>query len=271
LPSHAPYAAPPQRLAEHARREWDATPESVRGEIWRQQQEFAKAYQYYKDDHEAFKPIKHFHKMARDSGTDLQTALTNYVGIEQLIRKDPIAGFDHVMQNLDIKDPQTGRRLDIRDLAYTVLSQTPEQLRNTQMGNAQSATQHQLGTVLQKLERLENENKQMQYAQQFNYTRSAIDQFAETHPRMDELGRVIEQELKFGFDLETAYRRAEALYPATHAAQTRAPSAQTRPDRSIHGNPDVAPSNGASRRPQKASASPREATLNAMRRMNGAY
>ena len=73
------------------------------------------------------------------------------------------------------------------------------------------------------------------------------------HPRFDELGEVIEREIALGFDLDTAYRRAELLFPATHAAQTRTTSAQTRPvDRSIHGNPDVAPSNGASRRPTEA-------------------
>jgi hypothetical protein len=269
LPSHAPFAQPPQRLSEYARRDWAAAPESVRGEVWRQQQEFAKAYQFYKNDYEAYKPIKHFAKMAQDAGTDLKTALTNYIGIEQKIREDPIAGIDQIINNLNLIDPQSGRRLGVRDFAYTVLSQTPEQLKTTQMGNAQAATQHQMGAILQKLEKIENDQKQMQYNQQYSYTRSAVDQFAETHPRVDEKGfdEAIKQELNFGFDLETAYRRANALYPATHAAQTRTTSAQTRPiDRSIHGNPDVASSNGASRRPQKPSGSIREAVENATRR-----
>jgi hypothetical protein len=242
----------------------------VRGEIWRQQQEFAKAYTFYKDDHEAYKPIKHYAKMATDAGTDLKTALDNYVGIEKKLREDPIGGLDQIVYNLNLTDPQTGKRIDLRDVSYSVLSQTPEQLQATQTNNAQQATQHQMGAVLQKLERLENEHRQMQYNAQHAYTRSAIDQFALSHPRLDELGKVVEQELKFGFDLETAYRRAEALYPAAHAAQTRTTSAQTRPtNRSISGAPDVAPSNGASRRPQKPSGSAREATLNAMRRLNG--
>jgi hypothetical protein len=250
-------------MDERAKRDWADTPESVRGNIHRIQGEFAKAYQFYKGDYEAFKPIKHFHKMAQDAGTDLKTALTNFVGIEQKLRKDPIAGLDQIIYNLNLTDPQTGKRIDLRDVAYTVLCQSPEQLKNTQMGNAQTAAQHQIGALHQEVKGLKDTLDQMQYNQQFTHTRSAIDQFALSHPRMDELGTVIEQELKFGFDLETAYRRAAALYPATHAAQTRTASAQTRPaDKSIHGAPDVAPSNGASR--PKKPVSRREALERAM-------
>jgi hypothetical protein len=108
-------------------------------------------------------------------------------------------------------------------------------------------------------------------SQQFTATRSAVDQFAASHPQFDELGDLIHQELKLGFDLETAYRRAQLLRPGTHAAQTRTQPAQTRPiDRSISGAPDVAPSNGASsRRPKEASRTARDAVSNAMRRVNG--
>lgn len=270
LPPHAPFAAPPVRMDERARRDWVDTPESVRGNIHRIQGEFAKAYQFYKNDYEAFKPIKHFHKMAQDAGTDLKTALTNFVGIEQKLRKDPIAGLDQIVYNLDLTDPQTGKRIDLRDIAYTVLSQTPEQLKSTQMGNVQAAAQHQIGALHQEVRGLKDTLQQMHTQQQFTYTRSAVDQFAISHPRLDELGDLIEQELKLGFDLNTAYRRAELLRPATHAAQTRTASAQTRPtDRSIHGSPDVAPSNGASRRTQKPSGSPRDALQNAINRVHG--
>jgi hypothetical protein len=76
--------------------------------------------------------------------------------------------------------------------------------------------------------------QQMHTEQQYTYTRGAVDQFADTHPRFDELGDLIETELKFGFDLDTAYRRAELLRPTTQAAQTRPTSAQTRPYRQEH-------------------------------------
>jgi hypothetical protein len=271
MPETTPFRDPPARMSERARQDWGGTPETVRGEMHRQQQEFAKAYNYYRADAEAMAPIRHFHVMAQQHGTTLEQALTNYVSMEQKLRADPIAGLDLIVHNLGLKTPD-GQRLGLRDIAYHVLSQSPDQLRAIQQGNHQQAAAHQIGDLHQQVAGLQNALQQMHTHQQFNYTRSAVDQFAESHPRFDELGPVIEQELKSGYDLDTAYRRAEMLHPTTHAAQTRTTSAQTRPtDKSIHGSPDVAPSNGASRRPREASRTPRDAVANAIRHVNGSY
>jgi hypothetical protein len=109
--------------------------------------------------------------------------------------------------------------------------------------------------------------QQMHNQQRFIQTRSAVDQYADAHPRFDELGDLIEQELKLGFDLNTAYRRAELLRPAT-AAQTRTTPAQTRPaDKSIRGAPDIRRANGADH--NKPPVSRQEAILNAMRQVSG--
>jgi hypothetical protein len=51
-------------------------------------------------------------------------------------------------------------------------------------------------------------------AQKFKATRERVNAFADAHPRFDELGDLIEAELRLGFDLKTAYRRAELLRPA---------------------------------------------------------
>ena len=268
LPPHAPYAEPPPRMADHGKRDWADTPETVRGEVARMHQEFGKAVQQYQGVAEAFRPIAKYHQMAQQHGTTLEKALDNFVGIETKLRADPIAGLDQIVYNLDIKDPQTGQRIGLRDIAYHVLNSTPEQLKQVQQGNAQNAATQQIGALHQEISHLKQAMHQWQTAQQFNHVRGAIDQFADTHPRLDELGVPIERELRLGFPLEEAYRRAELLYPATHVAQTHTPPAQTRQtDRSISGNPGVAPSNGASRK-QKPSGSPREALQNAMARLN---
>ena len=272
LPPHAPFAEPPQRISERARHDWADTPESVRGDIHRMHHEFGRAYQQYRGAAEAFQPIAKFHQMAQQHGTTLEKALNNYTGIEQKLRADPLAGLETIVYNLGLTDPQSGKRIDLRDIAYTVLSQSPEQLQQLKMGNQQTAASQQIGALHQEIAGLKNYLGQMHNQQQFASKRSQVDQFAATHPRIDEhvFGTVVANELKLGFDLDTAYRRAELLVPATHAAQTGTTSAQTRPvDRSIHGNPDVAPSNGASRRPQKASGSAREAAQNAMNRYAG--
>ena len=272
LPPHAPFAEPPQRISESARRDWADTPETVRGDIHRMHHEFGRAYQQYRGAAEAFQPIAKYHQMAQQHGTTLEKALNNYTGIEQKLRADPLAGLETIVYNLGLTDPQSGKRIDLRDIAYTVLSQSPEQLQQLKMGNQQTAASQQIGALHQEIAGLKNYLGQMHNQQQFASKRSQVDQFAATHPRIDEqvFGTVVANELKLGFDLDTAYRRAELLVPATHAAQTGTTSAQTRPvDRSIHGNPDVAPSNGASRRPQKASGSAREAAQNAMNRYAG--
>jgi hypothetical protein len=269
LPENTPYRQPPVRMSEQAKAEWHAAPESVRGDMHRMQEEFVKAYRVYKNDFDEMSKIRHFHKMAADHGTDLHTALTNYTGMEAKLRADPIAGLDVIVNNLGLKDPESGNRIGLRDIAYHVLSQSPEQLRQLQMGNQQMAASQQIGSLHQEIQGLKQTLHQMHSQQQFHSTRSAVDNFADSHPRFDELGVQIEQELKLGFDLETAYQRAALLRPATTAAQTRDTPAQTRmPDRSIHGSPDAGSSNGTARRAQVASKTPRDAVANAMKRLH---
>jgi hypothetical protein len=215
--------------------------------------------------------IRPFHAMATQHGTTLQKALTNYVGMEQKLRADPVAGLDNIVNNLNLKTPD-GRPIGLRDIAYHVLSQTPEQHQLLQTRNGQTAASHQIGALHQEITGLKNALYQMHNAQQFNYSRSAVDQFADDgkHPRFDELGDLIKQELQLGFDLDTAYRRAELLRPTTHVAQTHTTPAQTRPvDRSIHGAP-AGPSNGTSR-PRVASKTPQEAVQRAFNTLAGRH
>ena len=269
LPEGTPYREPPPRMADHAKAEWHAVPESVRGEVARMHHEFGQAYQQYRGDSEVMNTIRPFHQMATQHGTTLQRALSNYVGMEQKLRSDLIGGLDTIISNLNL--PRTdGQKATLIDVAHHILNQSPEQHRLTQQSNAQVAQTHQIGALHQEIATLKNSLNQMHTGQQFAYLRQGIDQYAETHPRLDELADIIEQEISRGFDLDTAYRRADLLRPS-HAAQTRAPSAQTRPtDKSIYGAPDAGPSNGTSRRPEKQSRSPREAVQNAIRRVNGA-
>jgi hypothetical protein len=267
LPEYAPYREAPPRMADHAKAEWHNTPESVRGEVGRMHREMSDAYQKFRADHEEMNTIRHFQQMAREHGTTLQRAMTNYTTMERKLVSDPYGAFDMIVSNLNLRTPE-GQKLTFRDLAYDYLSQTPEQHKLVQAQNAQSAQGYQLGALHQKVDAIANGFQQMQYQAAHSYTRSAVDQFADSHPRFDELGPAIEQEIKFGFDLETAYRRADAFYPATHAAQTRTPTAQTRQDKSISG----APSSGLSDRQRgngKASGSAREAAANAVRAVLG--
>ena len=233
-------------MTEAAKATWATTPEPVRGDIHRMHQEFGNAYSQLKPMADAFQPVARFHQMAQQHGTTLEKALTNYVSMEQKLRSDVVGGLDVIVNNLNLTTSD-GQRIGLRDIAYHVLSQSPEALKQVQQGNAQQAAGHQIGELHQEIEVLKNTLYQMHNAQQFTYTRSQVDQFADSHPRFDELGAQIEQELQLGFDLETAYRRAELLKPATHVPQTHTTAAQTRApaDRSISGSPGVSGQFGA--------------------------
>jgi hypothetical protein len=273
LAADAPFRDPPPRMSDHAKADWAGAPESVRGEVHRMAQEFDGAYRKYRGDHETMNSIRHFHDMATQHGTTLDRALSNYVGMEQRLRADPIAGLDLIVSNLNLRTSD-GHKINLRDVAYHVLSQTPDQLKATQASNAQNASQHQIGQLMQTVQSLANTVGQMQYDGQFRQTRSAVDQFADTHPGFDELGGAIEQELQHGYSLEEAYQRAALLNPnvATRAAQTRDdPSAQTRTDRSISGAPAGAASNASNQsRPKTGKqVGRREAIQRAIQRVNG--
>jgi hypothetical protein len=271
LPEGAPYRDPPARISERARQDWDTAPESVRGDYHRLHQEAEGIHRHYRGVAEAYQPIAHFDQMAQQHGTTLEKALTNYVGMEQKLRADPIGGLDVIINNLGLKGPN-GQPITLRDIAYHVLSQSPEQIQMLQHGNQQHAASQQIGALYQQVNGLKSALQQMHTQQQFTQTRSAVDQFADQHPRFDELGDLIEQELKSGYDLPTAYRRAELLRPGNTVAQTHTTSAQTRPvDRSISGSPDVAVSNTASRRKPDKPIGRRDAIQNAIRRVNGGF
>jgi hypothetical protein len=270
-PVGAPYQAPPRRMTPRAQAEWATTPESVQRDVHRIYGEYHQAFQRYRADHEVMNSIRPFHQMAQQQGTNLNRVLGNYTTIEHKLRGDLLGGLDVIVDNLNLH-AQDGRKITFRDVCWHVVNQTPEQINLMRANNAQIAQAHQLARQQQEIQALRAEQQRAQYVQHFNMTRSQVDQYAASHPRMDELANLIKQEIDFGFDLDTAYRRAERLSPAGPTAQTRgngsATAAQTRkPDRSIHGSPDAAP-NGAGRRPVKQ-PSIDDALTNALRTVRG--
>lgn len=272
LSDTAPYREPLQRMTDRAKAEWGSTPESVRADVHRMHQEFDGAYRRYRTDHETMNGIRNFEQMAAQHGTTLQRALTNYVGMEHKLRTDVVGGLDTIVNNLNLRAPD-GRKITLQDIAHHILTRTPDQQKLMQSQNVQMAQSHQLQQMAERQAGLENQLARMQHVEQFRHTRGAVDQYAEDHPRFDELADLIENEIKFGFDLDTAYRRAELLRPA-RAAQTRngnGTAAQTRAsDRSISGAPDGGTSsNGASRGKGGKPVGRRTAIQNAIKRVNG--
>ena len=127
----SPHHEPPSRLDDAAKAEWSAAPESVKGAVHRAFREMESGIQKHREAAEAFEPLRQFHDLARQGGTDLQTALSRYVGLEQELRRDPIAGLEIVVQNLGLKGPN-GQPATLRDVAAFVLGQKPDQVASRQ-------------------------------------------------------------------------------------------------------------------------------------------
>jgi hypothetical protein len=243
-----PYVPPPGSPAHHhplprmsprAAAAWDKVPDEVRADAHRMYREIGQAFTKYKGAHDAMQAIAPYDKMAREQGTTLARVLENHVGIEAKLREDPIGGLEVIVHNLNLQTPD-GQKLTFKDLAWHHLNQTPEQQQLIQQRNEAQATRLQLEQMRREQQALVNEMRRAQYAQHFQTTRGAVDQYAVQRPRFDELGPLIHREIQLGFSLDEAYRRAELLAgPSTTAAQTRAQTpAQTRtPDRSISGAP----------------------------------
>jgi hypothetical protein len=240
LDNNAPYREPMGRFSEQAKQEWHATPESVRGAVYQMGREFQGAYEKYKADHTTMEELRPYHDLATKQGTTLRSAFDSYYGMELKLREDMVGGLDVIVQNIARMQGLTGPHggpLTLRDVCNHVVSMSPEQHQLTQQRNLQQSAEQRLGQMQQQQAQQQQVLNQILYQQKYTYTRSQVDQFAETHPRFDELGDLIKSELDLGFTLEQAYMRADMLRPNAHAAQTRTQSAQTRKT-SISGAPD---------------------------------
>lgn len=253
------YRDAPARYDDAAKADWDKVPETVRGAAHRAIRELEDGFQKYKGDAEAHNEVREFAELAKQQGTTLKQALTNYVGIEQHLRRDLIGGLDAVCQNMGVS---------LRDVAAHVLGQTPDQQQSQsdatirELRNELAGLKQQLGGVTQTLE------------QQQSRAWLGFASDATRFPRFEELrndmGKLINSGLVDADSPESllseAYAMAERLKPAAgKASQTDAAHtgiepqpAQTRPtpplnpagEKSISGAPiDTAVSAPPRRKP----------------------
>lgn len=228
------FREPPHRFDDDAKREWEAVPESVRGNITRMQRELEGGIQKYRQSAEEFENIREYADLARQSNTTVKQALDNYVGMERLLRQNPMQGLEAVVSNLGLKDGQ-GQPLTFRALAMAVAGQKPEAVQaqhdatiNQLRQQVQQLTQ-QLGGVTQHFQRQETESRQT--AAEHEWT-----SFMQANPRASALEGDIADILRsvsFGDNvnvrdrLDMAYAIAERRNPdAAHTgslAQTQTP------------------------------------------------
>ncbi|MEM6833293.1 MAG: hypothetical protein AAF562_06680 [Pseudomonadota bacterium] len=226
----------PSRFSADAKAAWAEAPDAVKGEIHRAVRELESGLQQ-KDAQLA--PLKPFFEMAEQHNTDVQTALGNYVRMEQLLAKDMKAGFEALAQNFgmtveDMVAKATGGQSTSpdKDRHIATLTATVQQLQQQVSGVQQTQKTAQETQIMQQ-----------------------INAFAADKPAFDLLENDIAALLtqNEGMTLEQAYEEALAnaqkLMTVLSPQPNPAPTPQQRPARSVTGAPTSTGSNPAARKP----------------------
>jgi hypothetical protein len=254
------FSEPPKRFSPDAKAEWAKAPEPVRAEITRAVSELEKGLSEYQ---QRWEPIKHFDEMARQHGTTIDKAMANYVGIEQKLAADPIAGLSQICDNMGFS---------LRDVAAHVLGQTPDQAASA----TDAANRHLRQEIAQLKQELTGVSTTIKsHAEQA--TLKQIEAFSADKPRFEELADDIAFFLQTGKaqDLQEAYSLAERLNPdparskaINEAIDAFEPEA-AKPAQPRKGNLSLsgAPSTGSNPATRKPPSTARDALDNAFARI----
>lgn len=246
------FIEPPNRFSPDAKTAWKDAPEPVRAEIHRAVRELEAGIEKYRGEIAEFEPLKAYSEQAKKEGTNLKNVIDDYARLARGLRSgDPMPAINELLGFAG---------LNLRDLAAAVMGQKPDQmasqtdatirdLRN-QVAQLTRQMQSEIGEVktnFQKQQAAELERTVSSFATEKDASGTA------KHPRFDELSEDIVQQLKSGYDLPTAYKRAELLNPiatpppvapaAASAAAPDAPTAQNRDKGSL--SVTGAPSSGS--------------------------
>lgn len=228
------YAEAPSRFDDAAKKEWETTPESVRGAIHRAHRELEAGIQKYKADAEAFEPLRKYDAMAKQAGTTVHAALDRYVQMDQMLRQNPMAGIERIVADMGLRR-NDGSAVTFRDIAQTYLNRSPVE-------NQNASLQAELAMIKQAQQQ---QAQQMEADRQARERESLLSTARAEMPRLDELrpamiGLIQSGAIQGGAsDIEimrAAYAEASRLYPI--AAHTSAPDALAQTQTTRQPNPD---------------------------------
>lgn len=229
------YIEAPSRFSEQAKQAFKEAPEPVRAEIHRAITELEGGIEKYK---KVYEPFKGWDDALKQTGQTPDEVFQHYVGMENLLAKDPIAGMSKIAENLGTT---------LQDIASHVLNQ-PLQQQTIQQDKTIRELRDELASLKQELGGVSSTIKQQNEAKIF----SEIEAFAAENPRFDELSQDIAFFIESGrtSDINEAYKLAERLNPApSPVAPERDRKAQTlKGQKSIAGAP-TAGSNPTNRKP----------------------
>ena len=239
---------PPARFLPRAKEKWGTVDPDVKGEVYRAISEMEKGMSEYRDSHEFRKEIREYEDMAKQAGVPLKDALKNYVELDNLVARDPVAGVARILNTQGI---------DVVQFAEHVLQHASQQ---TPQSQEMSRLQQHIQGLEQQLQQVTQQTQQtVQQTQVKEVLDSVIAPFRHTlgaNDRFDELEADIAFFLnsdKVPFDipaqsrLAIAYDMAERINPAPVASSQGVSTPETsalRPlnpagQKSIKGSPGL--------------------------------
>lgn len=96
----------PARFLPRAKELWQNVPHPVREEFDRVFRESEQEIAQYKEHKQFREELSEFETMAKQSGTTMKQALSNYVDIERKFSEDPAQGFRSLMSNMQMQPQQ---------------------------------------------------------------------------------------------------------------------------------------------------------------------
>jgi len=193
---------PPSRFSADAKAEWQDAPQALRDEVNRLERELSAGLEKYKDDAARFEEFRQLSDTLNQRGQRFQDVLGHYVGIEQLLAQDPVAGFEQIAHNLGT---------DFQSIASHYLDRSPDEV--------SAARDVEINALRSEVARLQERLGGVTTSMADQRTQQAISQinaFKADRPRFDELSDDIAFFLQTGkaVDLQNAYEMAERLNPA---------------------------------------------------------
>lgn len=249
---------PPERMSAEGKAAWDAAPEPLRAEVVRMHDELTNGFAKHKEAADRWAEMADFDKLAKEQGTTVKEALNNYIELDKRLGTDLYGGLDAILKY---------HGTTLKEVAEQYLGEE-----STGQGETRliGELRGQVAQLEKRLGAIDQTVTTQTTAQRQRETHAQVEAFAAAHPRFEELAEAISAEISHGYDLKTAYERAERLNPAPAPVVNPAPAipapdltAQTRKGTaSVSGSP-ASGSNPAQKRPVATSAG--EAVRMAMR------
>lgn len=189
-------AAPPQRVSafkdapsgfdDAAKREWEATPEGVRGAVHRRIREMESGLERSRQPAERYEKVfRQFDDIARQAGADPAHALSTYVALDRKLRTDLIGGLSDIVAAQGVRGPN-GQPVTLRDIASHILGQTPDQNASRTEAVIQ-ALQQELAQLKQGLGGVSQHVQDQRQEAQSTAMQGVWEQFTQNNPRAVEL------------------------------------------------------------------------------------